>query len=449
MVSIFYKGIYGKVLWQNKYLLFFFLETKSMNINEYIFANNIDKSTKIEEIFKVFDKYQKIQKIYFLKYNFMQKEICFNSAFICFNSDKCANKIIQSNLQHLEINGKLISILPASYYRETNPTAILLGDSSHISKDVIYEKFKKYAPIEIGSVYADDTRYYTILFSSKNQRDAAISEHSNFLLMGYYYSLQLYGVFPPQSYPKACGLNKVLRKEASDKHGLLTLIHNNKKYYVNPIISSVISNKIKKEIQKNPKIKKINIFPNEGNFKLIYNVLWGKAVDMDDAEYDPYYLYLIAAYLEIQPLLEFLEDDYYHQLTVDKALTGIEFANKFGCGTTPNIRFIASHINLFIESKRFKALSPEILHQVFHSDYFMGDDAIINKMSQLVSKNITKPSEDHMHEKPLNNLSFEEYISYISDYTVDLNSIRYKFIELLESGARDDSHLIKKEDLTQ
>ncbi|OHT11180.1 hypothetical protein TRFO_01103 [Tritrichomonas foetus] len=407
--------------------------------NQTVLINNIPVDTKKSIIVMSLERFGSVSKVKFLSYYYMNQKIRLNSVFVSFKDQKSAESISDAKNQSIEIDKRLVDVIHLNTFHELYPTAIILGDYSHLSKEFIMNFFEKYGALRLGTVYSLDKPFYTAIFESKEKLDEAIAENPCFVVNKYSYSVQHFGVFPENKTPKVSAFSKFVNENSSQKKHMLKLIHEDKKYFVNPIISSAVSGTIRKELLKDPKLKKITLCPIKGNFKPIYDLLWGKPLKFIENSYDPLFLYLMSAFLEIDSFLEFLEDDYYNLLNVQNAINGIKLTYKFGCGIQPNIRYIASHANLFAESSILANLDIGILQTVFLSEHFYGNQTTIDAFTDAIKKNENKNKNLNCKLiQSLRNLTNDEYNLYLSNNDLDLNCIRNKFIELFESGSRKD-----------
>lgn len=250
------------------------------------------------------------------------------------------------------------------------------------------------------------------------------------------YSLRPFGIFPPEKFPIACGIQKILEDGSKKKKKKLFLLkHMNQSYYINPIIGAALSGKIRKDLALNPKLNELTLLPIKGNFAPINDVFWGKKLVINEKDNDPHFLYHMSSFLQIESLIEFFEDDYYNMLDSENALDEINDMRKFTSGIAPNIRYLASHLYNFVDVEEFKKLPNDILQLILSSKYICDDQASVAKLTEIISNNQSVSERKNSNQDMIS----DEYFNLkLDDYSLDLNTIRYKFIEIFDLGFNQD-----------
>lgn len=408
-----------------------------------VFVNNLLPDTNEEEVINLFRQSgnTNAESIEFITYNFMNQVIRLNCAFVTFTNHESVEKFLSPENPPIEINGHLVSLQAATDFIDFNPTAILLGDSSYLSKDILLDLFKDFNPVDINAVYSNDVQYFTIVFNTQANRDNAIKNSSHFVYKRNTYSLRLFGVYPPEKFPTVCGINKILEDGPKKKKKKLFLLkHLGQSYYIDPIIGATISGKIRKELILNPKLKELTLLSIKGNFAPLNDIFWGKKLQLTEKDNDPHFLYHMSAFLEIESLIEFFEDDYYNILDQFNAVDEVREMSRYGSGITPNIRYLASHLSIFIDDDEFGRLSGDILQLILSSKYICDDSIAAERLRDILSKN-RSGSKNEGNNNSLQGLMDNEYANILSDYSIDLNTMRYKFIELFDLSVGQDPNV--------
>lgn len=404
-------------------------------MDKIVFLNNISPDTNIDDIKDYFRQYGPVISIDFVQYHFMSETINLKAAFITFFDKSNAQKALDPSNPPIELNSHLVSIKPASYF-DNSPTAILLTNSQHLTKEYVLYHFKQFDLIDVGMIFSKTgTPYYTLHFRTIENRNEAVKQNGKFVYSRSIYSLRPFQ-YPPQKYPTVSGIKTIIQNANASKSNCINLKHYNQIYHVNPILASHISKTIQKELSKNPQLTEIVLHPIKGDFTPINDLLWNKTIELNGSNYDPMFLYLMGSYLNIEQLLTAVENDYYNMLDFDSAVNGVNMAYQFGVGFAPHIKYIASHIELFFESDILKAMPQEVFIMINQSDYLDDNPYVLDQLKRIAAER----KDTEPNNSSLMTMNRDDYINYMSQDSLDLNSIRDKLVELLESKGRNVSN---------
>ena len=380
------------------------------------FLEGVDPATTTREIFDVIHKHGQIIDIEMNVETFNNKKICLDSAFVSAVADF-------SLKEPVFIHGR--EVRPVNLSARNCPAkAILLGDSARVTPEMLRKAID--FRFQLSRRHVDDSFCYILQFETAEKRDAAVEKFSAVVIANSVFSLRPYAVYPKPSYAPVSGLKRI---QAAGS-GTLQLVHQGVTWKVNPHLAALVSETLKRHLERKGVDQQFVVAPIAGDFTPVYELLWHRPYAPPEGQILDYkFLFLMGAHLNIPYLTKALEGSYYVRLTLETALEGIAVTRVFGHGMEPHICFLASHINSCVDHPEFKKLPLEVLRAIFSSPHFDGTKDAIERMKTLVG------GEDlrcYSVVRRDNNPQFAKdlYRKWVASESVDLNAARSFLSEL-------------------
>jgi hypothetical protein len=344
-------------------------------------------------------------------------EVHLDSAFATF---QLKDALDFSAIPPIHACGSLISVSPPSSFH----AAVLLGDTSSLTECDVVAHFSD-ASFTVSRVCSDSSWFFRLNFASNEARDALVAANARCVINRAVFSLREY----PRRERPPCGRWADPQPCYVDGWaGDFVLVHCDREFRIGIHLGVAVSGLLRGLVAEAPALRRLELPAIPGDFQVFHKVFWTIPVTIaTEASYDPDFIYLMAAHLEIVHVMRETEADYYQTLSFDKTLAGLKWVRPGAAGFDLHIQYLATHAGELADNAAFLRLPHDILGAVACSQYFNGPAQLFDRIKDRT-----------MRTRAFARMGINDYRSLVSDETVDLNQFRTEFIELIR-GARNPS----------
>jgi hypothetical protein len=375
-------------------------------------VERIDPSIPTDDLRTILRSICPVSDVTRTTYTFNGREIRLDSAIVNFQPKE---HVDFSQIDPITVSGNVLS-----FKRITFPGAVLLGDCSTLSDSIIESHFSGYL-FSLSRVRSATESFRLLKFQTEEGRDAAVEANDCCVIAGSVFSLRKYPPIRPMRYRRVSAFAGFISEVKARSEGLFTLVHLGVPYKINLHLGTVISGLLRKLVEVNPSIERLELPPIPGNFAVFRDLFWNLPTSVySDAPQDVRFLFLMGAHLEIPPVMQMTESRYYENLTYEAVLAALEWTPPGSAGIVPHIRYLAFHIGKLIHEPSFQKLDLEIQRAVTAAR-----NSSLLMPSPRVDEEVYRPVFAKMTQK--------DYVGLVSNEKIDLNIYRRDLVELVKA----------------